>query len=82
MAQEVQKVYPEAVSKGTDGFFAVSYSNLVAPIIEAIKELKVEISNLKRSPASSEEVLKLKKENAMMRDYLCKKDPQAPFCKN
>lgn len=34
VAQEVEKVFPEAVLKGSDGFLAVSYANLVAPLIE------------------------------------------------
>jgi hypothetical protein len=38
-AQEVQKVFPEVVSKGSDGFLSVSYDKLIAPVIEAIKEL-------------------------------------------
>ena len=39
VAQEVEKVFPEAIQKGKDGFLAVSYSNLIAPTIEAIKQL-------------------------------------------
>ncbi|HXH29468.1 MAG TPA: tail fiber domain-containing protein [Bacteriovoracaceae bacterium] len=39
VAQEVEKVFPEAVMKGNDGFLAVSYANLVAPLIESVKEL-------------------------------------------
>ena len=38
-AQEVKKVFPEAVSKGSDGYYSLSYDHLVAPIIGAIKEL-------------------------------------------
>lgn len=37
-AQEVKKVFPEVVSKGSDGFLSVSYNHLVAGVIEAIKE--------------------------------------------
>ncbi len=39
VAQDVQKVFPEAVSEGKDGILSVAYSKLVAPIIEAIREL-------------------------------------------
>lgn len=40
IAQEVEKIMPEAVNVKPDGFKAVSYDTLIAPIIEAIKDLK------------------------------------------
>ena len=40
LAQDVEKVMPEAVSVAKDGMKAVSYDALIAPMIEAIKELK------------------------------------------
>lgn len=39
IAQEVEKVFPDIVSAGPDGMLGVEYSNLVAPLIEAVKEL-------------------------------------------
>jgi hypothetical protein len=39
VAQEVEKVFPDLVKTGADGFKSVEYGNLVAPLIEAIKEL-------------------------------------------
>lgn len=47
IAQEVQAVYPELVNKGTDGMLGVDYGKLIAPVIEAIKELKKENDALK-----------------------------------
>ncbi|MBY0427794.1 MAG: tail fiber domain-containing protein [Alphaproteobacteria bacterium] len=47
IAQEVQAVYPELVNKGTDGMLGVDYGKLIAPVIEAIKELKKENDELK-----------------------------------
>ncbi|MCX6807265.1 MAG: tail fiber domain-containing protein [Patescibacteria group bacterium] len=54
IAQEVEKVYPEVVETGKDGYKSVEYGNLIAPLIEAVKtqqaeieSLKVEINNLK-----------------------------------
>lgn len=67
-AQEIQKVFPEVVSKGSDGLLSVSYDHLAAPMIEAIKE-------------QNREIAKLKSENEMLRSYLCHKDPAAPICK-
>jgi trimeric autotransporter adhesin len=40
VAQEVEQVLPEVVYTGNDGTKAVSYGNMVALLIEAIKELK------------------------------------------
>lgn len=46
IAQEVEAVYPDLVG-GNQDHKMVSYSNLVAPIIEAIRELKVENDSLR-----------------------------------
>ena len=46
VAQEVEKILPEVVS-GKDGNKAVAYGNMVALMIEAIKELKAEVDDLK-----------------------------------
>ena len=42
IAQEVQKVFPEAVVMDASGTLYVNYYSLIAPIIEATKELKSE----------------------------------------
>jgi hypothetical protein len=47
IAQEVEKVLPELVTEREDGIKTVAYSNLVAVLIEAVKELKEEIKQLK-----------------------------------
>ncbi len=46
IAQEVQKVFPELVHEDANGVKSVEYANLVAPIIEAIKELTHKIDDL------------------------------------
>lgn len=46
IAQEVEAVYPELVQTDADGYKSVQYGNLVAPIIEAIRELATKIDNL------------------------------------
>ena len=47
VAQEVEKVLPEVVS-GKDGNKAVAYGNMVAILIEAIKEQQTQIDELKK----------------------------------
>jgi len=43
IAQEVEKVFPEAVQTAPDSFKSVAYPKLVAPLIEAVKELYTKI---------------------------------------
>ena len=48
IAQNVESVIPEAVSKNGD-YLAVAYGNLVGVLIQAIKELNAEIKELKEN---------------------------------
>ena len=48
IAQEIEKVLPEAVATRDDGIKAVRYEKLVPLLIEAIKDLKKEIDDLKK----------------------------------
>ena len=47
-AQEVEKVIPEIVKNRPDGTKGSNYMNLVAFLIEAIKDLKQEVTELKK----------------------------------
>ncbi len=47
ISQEVQAVLPEAVTETDDGTLTVAYGNMMGLMIEAIKELKAEIDELK-----------------------------------
>ena len=47
IAQEVETVIPELVATGKDGYKSVEYANLVALLIEAVKEQQKEIALLK-----------------------------------
>ncbi len=52
IAQEVEKIVPEVVTYAEDvDEYGVSYGNLTALLIEAIKELKIELTELKESLA-------------------------------
>ena len=46
VAQEVQKVIPEAVFEGGE-YLSVAYGNLVGVLVEAIKDLKTQVEELK-----------------------------------
>ncbi len=67
-AQDVEKAFPEAVSHGKDGYLSVSYNHLVAPVIEAIRELysKVTSSEAKLAALESENQ-KIKAENEQLK---------------
>ena len=47
IAQEVERIMPEVVEDADGGYKTVAYGNLVGVLIEAIKELKAEIEELK-----------------------------------
>ena len=46
-AQEVEEVLPEIVRTRPDGFKGINYLNIIAVLVEAVKELKEEIKLLK-----------------------------------
>lgn len=48
IAQDVEKVFPEAVKTNTEtGYKSLNYNGLVGVLVEAVKELKAEIEDLK-----------------------------------
>ena len=47
LAQDVQKVLPEAVSEAENGTLSLAYGNLAGLLVEAIKELAVEVAAIK-----------------------------------
>jgi hypothetical protein len=48
IAQEMRKILPEVVNEDATGMLSVAYGNIVGILIEAIKELKEEINELKK----------------------------------
>lgn len=66
VAQEVEKVLPELVSTGKDGFKAVDYSKLSAVLIEASKQLHRDLASRK------EEIDVLHQQNAAIMARLSK----------
>ena len=48
IAQEIEKVLPEAVVERDNGYLAVDYHKLVPLLVEAIKELSAKVENLEQ----------------------------------
>lgn len=51
IAQEVEEIYPEFVMTDEDGMKSVNYSQMVAVLIEAVKELNTKIESLETENA-------------------------------
>jgi len=54
IAQEVEEVLPEVVTTGEDGFKGVAYGNMVALLIESVKELSAKVRDLETRLARHE----------------------------
>lgn len=94
IAQDLQKIAPELVKsemkklhptdKTKTEIFKVDYSKFTFVLFNAVRELSSKVNGLEasRTIASEKdsEIAELKKENAMMKAYLCSKDKSAPFC--
>lgn len=52
IAQELQKVFPELVKEGSDGFLSVNYTQLSAVLIQAVKEQQARIDKLEEQMAA------------------------------
>jgi hypothetical protein len=71
VAQNVAEVFPELVTKNKDGIMAVEYGNMIAPIIESIRQLKADDDKLKIDADNLRgEVEALKIENSRLRAAL------------
>jgi hypothetical protein len=51
VAQEVEQVLPEVVIKDKEGYLSIAYGNIVAVLIEAIKELNAKVDKLQEQLA-------------------------------
>lgn len=47
LAQELMKIYPELVAQDKEGYYSINYIGLIPVLVEAIKELKHEITELR-----------------------------------
>jgi hypothetical protein len=48
IAQELEKIMPELVKTNGNGWKTVTYTPLIAILIEAVKKLKSEVENIKK----------------------------------
>lgn len=64
IAQDVQKVYPELVHTIRGDRLGVEYGNLIAPMIEAIKELRVQNTTLQKQLNAQKEEIRLLQKHA------------------
>lgn len=74
IAQEVEDVFPELVLTNSNGVRSVAYSQLVGPMIEAMKEQQAQIEELKKSRDQLEE-----KVDKLM-GYFCRQNSADPLC--
>jgi hypothetical protein len=71
IAQEVEKLFPELVSTDSDGFKSLNYSHLVAPLAQALQELKTQ---------KDREIASLKDENKKLKEAICSIKEDLPIC--
>lgn len=48
IAQDVQKVLPEIVVEKSDGYLGIKYDRVIALVLEALKELALEVEEIKK----------------------------------
>ncbi|MBI1272909.1 MAG: hypothetical protein GC131_02345 [Alphaproteobacteria bacterium] len=58
IAQEVEKVLPEAITRDEKGFMAVQYDKLVLPVIEAVKQMAARMSGYDEQLAAMTEIMR------------------------
>ena len=54
LAQELQRIYPELVHEGQDGYLGINYVELVPILIRSIQELKAELDEVKGNTSRME----------------------------
>lgn len=78
MAQDLQKVFPDAVTKGEDGYLRIRLEDMFYAVINAVKELDSKISeivaditSIKTTIKSQQETIdSLQKENAELKEEI------------
>ena len=89
VAQEVERVVPEAVTRDAEGFRSVAYSHLTPVLVEAIKEQQAQIENQQKLIETQQSEIelqgKLLKQQQiqidLMKKLICSERPNADLCK-
>ena len=71
IAQEMEKVIPELVRTGDDGYKAIAYDRLTVVLLEAIKELKIE---------KDAEIKELQEQINTLTDIICELKLEVTIC--
>lgn len=75
IAQDIQKVFPDMVYEDAEGYLSVDYVEFVPILIEAIKELRIELLSLKTTEAE----LKLKNGGDEGKNIIIEQNAPNPF---
>ena len=89
VAQEVERVVPEAVTRDAEGFRSVAYSHLTPVLVEAVKEQQAQIENQQKLIETQQSEIelqgKLLKQQQiqidLMKKLICSERPNADLCK-
>jgi hypothetical protein len=82
IAQEVDKVIPDAVHMNENGYLEINVDPIHWAVVNAVQELYSKfMGDADEIKALKAENAAIKSENIQIKTYLCSKDPQAPFCK-
>jgi hypothetical protein len=89
IAQDVQPLFPEAVSQGEDGYLEFTMHSINVAMVNAIKELKeldakkdLEIAKLKELDAKRvDDINNLIQQMNLMKSLMCKNNYLEEFCK-
>jgi len=52
IAQEVQRIYPDLVYEGSDGYLGIDYVSLIPMLLKVVQQQQVEIDQLKRNESA------------------------------
>jgi hypothetical protein len=81
IAQEVQQVFPTVITIDMEGNKKVDYGALVAPLVEAVKEIdqrdNQEIAQIKELMTQN---AALAKELEILKQWICANDPSVELC--
>jgi hypothetical protein len=72
--EQCAKIFPEAVSKGADGFFDFDMHSINVAMVNAIKQIYNKLL------ATDDEIRVLREENAELRAAICEINPKAKAC--